>query len=381
MQGTQEQHVGTDSLFSVMRREEIAALRMQQWYHAAGYSRYQMSKFEEYDLYVENKEFLISGNVITFTDTDGRLMALKPDVTLSIVRNYREETGVQKVYYNENVYRQDRSTQAFCEIMQVGLECIGDIDAYLQGEVVTLACQSLHTISDQFVLNLSHMGLIGAVLEQCGAHGAGAEALLRCIGEKNRHEARQICLERQWDAEPVCALIDLYGEASPVLEQMRQRGGVWRATAEELGEMVQQLHVAGVEKEIQIDFSVINDSRYYTGVVFQGFVNGVPQAVLSGGRYDKLLARMNKRGGAIGFAVYLDTLEYLETGSDNSDFDVFLQYDNTVSPATVAQRAQALRVEGKTVFAAVKRPEKWTFGTEICMTENNLVQANGGETK
>ena len=52
MQGTQEQHVGTDSLFSVMRREEIAALRMQQWYHAAGYSRYQMSKFEEYDLYV-----------------------------------------------------------------------------------------------------------------------------------------------------------------------------------------------------------------------------------------------------------------------------------------------------------------------------------------
>ena len=90
---------------------------------------------------------------------------------------------------------------------------------------------------------------------------------------------------------------------------------------------------------------------------------------------------MNKRGGAIGFAVYLDTLEYLETGSDNSDFDVFLQYDNTVSPATVAQRAQALRAEGKTVFAASKRPEKWTFGTEICMTENNLVQANGGETK
>ena len=308
-------------------------------------------------------------------------MALKPDVTLSIVRNYREETGVQKVYYNENVYRQDRSTHAFCEIMQVGLECIGDIDAYLQGEVVTLACQSLHTISDQFVLNLSHMGLIGAVLEQCGAHGAGAEALLRCIGEKNRHEARQICMERQWDAEPVCALIDLYGEASPVLEQMRQRGGVWRVTAEELGEMVQQLHVAGVEKEIQIDFSVINDSRYYTGVVFQGFVNGVPQAVLSGGRYDKLLARMNKRGGAIGFAVYLDTLEYLETGVDSNDFDVFLQYDNTVSPATVAQRAQALRAEGKTVFAAAKRPEKWTFGTEICMTENNLVQANGGETK
>ena len=71
-----------------------------------GYTQYRMSKFEEYDLYVRNKSFLLSNQIITFTDTDGKLMALKPDVTLSIVKNSpEEECGVRKLYYNENVYR------------------------------------------------------------------------------------------------------------------------------------------------------------------------------------------------------------------------------------------------------------------------------------
>ena len=80
-------------------------------YERSGYSRYKMSKFEEYDLYVRNKDFLVSDSVITFTDTNGRLMALKPDVTLSIVKNSKDTPGfAQKVYYQENVYRISKGT-------------------------------------------------------------------------------------------------------------------------------------------------------------------------------------------------------------------------------------------------------------------------------
>ena len=71
----------------LMQRSERIVLGLQQMYLDAGYTPYRMSKFEEYDLYADNKDFLISDNVITFTDTSGRLMALKPDVTLSIVKN------------------------------------------------------------------------------------------------------------------------------------------------------------------------------------------------------------------------------------------------------------------------------------------------------
>ena len=64
--------------------------------------------------------------------------------------------------------------------------------------------------------------------------------------------------------------------------------------------------------KIQIDFSVVSDRGYYNGVIFKGFVSGVPDSVLSGGRYDKLLHRMKRSSKAVGFAVYLDKLERVE---------------------------------------------------------------------
>ena len=86
-----------------LKKEDRNILSLRHLYEQYGFVHYKMNKFEEYDLYVSNKDFLSGDNIITFTDTNGRLLALKPDVTLSIVKNYREAAGtVQKVYYNEN---------------------------------------------------------------------------------------------------------------------------------------------------------------------------------------------------------------------------------------------------------------------------------------
>ena len=101
---------------SLLKYDEKTVFSLRELYGKYGYSQYKMSKFEEYDLYVRNKDFLISDHVITFTDTNGKLMALKPDVTLSIIKNSKDlpET-VQKVYYDENVYRVSKGTQSFKE--------------------------------------------------------------------------------------------------------------------------------------------------------------------------------------------------------------------------------------------------------------------------
>ena len=127
----------------VLKNDEKIIFNLRSLYSKYGYSQFKMSKFEEYDMYVSNKDFLISDNVITFTDTNGKLMALKPDVTLSIIKNAKDIEGyVQKLYYNENVYRVSKGTDSFKEIMQVGLECIGDIDEYSICEVLLLAAKS-----------------------------------------------------------------------------------------------------------------------------------------------------------------------------------------------------------------------------------------------
>ena len=103
---------------------------VQALYNRYGYRPYRMNKFEEYDLYARNKDFLISDSVITFTDRNGKLMALKPDVTLSIVKNTADTGSVQKLSYQENVYRVSKGSDSFRELLQVGLECLGRIDDY-----------------------------------------------------------------------------------------------------------------------------------------------------------------------------------------------------------------------------------------------------------
>ena len=148
---------------NILRSDEQTIFRLRGLYENYGYRRFKMSKFEAYDLYVRNKDFLVSDRMITFTDARGVLMALKPDVTLSIIKNTREnEPGPRKVYYNETVYRSGKGDEGFQEIMQTGLECIGELDLYHIYEVTALAVRSLAAISPDYVLDVSHVGLVSS---------------------------------------------------------------------------------------------------------------------------------------------------------------------------------------------------------------------------
>ena len=343
-----------------LKNEERASFALRSLYAGYGYSQFKMSKFEEYDLYVRNKDFLISDGVITFTDTNGRLLALKPDVTLSIIKNCKEETGVvQKMYYNENVYRVSGSTKSFREIMQVGLECIGDIDAYCISEVLTLAAKSLITISDEWVLDISHIGILLDAIDALGLSDEEKRALIKCVGEKNLHEAALICGDRE-EASLLLSLISTYGNASDVTKKLYSLG-VREEYIRELEDICNALDVCGLSENLRIDFSVVDDIKYYNGIVFKGYVHGVPQSILSGGRYDNLMRRMGKRAGAIGFAVYLDALEALSENNERYDVDTLIIYDENETPLNINRAATRIRDTGASVIAQRKIPEKLRY--------------------
>ena len=131
-------------LGQILRKEEQCILKMRRLYELYGYKKYKMNKFEHYDLYLENKSFLASNNIVTFTDAGGTLLALKPDITLSIVKNApKSYSEPEKVYYCENVYRSTDLSGGIQEILQVGIEYIGEMDTYAQAEVLSLAAKSL----------------------------------------------------------------------------------------------------------------------------------------------------------------------------------------------------------------------------------------------
>lgn len=328
---------------------------LQSLYGRYGYSRYKMNKFEEYDLYARNKDFLISDSVITFTDLDGKLMALKPDVTLSIVKNTRDEPGIRKLFYNENVYRVSKGSHGFKEITQVGLEAIGEIDEYCIYEVLKLAAESLSCTQKSCILEISHLGLLSDAIRYAGIPQEEQKAVIRRIGEKNLHELQGICDRlgvSQEAAKLLCSLAGLYGTAEEVLPKVQSLlGGI--AREEELSRFQRILSALSSGKYgslVRIDFSAVSDPQYYNGFIFKGFAQGVPAAVLSGGQYDSMMEKMKRRSGAIGFAVYLDILEQYAPAETEYDIDTLLLYDDSCSILEIEAKAKQLTGSGESIL-------------------------------
>ena len=290
----------------ILRNDEKAILSLRQLYRDNGYKYYKMSKFEEYDLYSSNKDFLVGEGVITFNDTDGSLLALKPDVTLSIIKNSREDTKPQRYYYNENVYRISETSHTYKEIMQTGLECIGAVGETEVCEVVTLALKSLETLSCSFVLDISHQGFVDAVLS--GYEIADKKAVLTAINEKNADALKTLGNE---DLIPLTYAFSATEKALETAEKLVKNEQAEKALAE-LKAICDYAEKSGYSERINIDFSLSNSTGYYSGVIMRGYIEGIAERVLSGGQYDALVKKMNRNAGAVGFAVYLDTLERFE---------------------------------------------------------------------
>lgn len=333
---------------------ERAVFGLRELYESYGYEKYRMSKFEEYDLYLEYKSFLPSQHIITFTDLSGRLLALKPDVTLSIAKNIPDQPrGPVKVYYNENVYRSPLGSGEFREIAQVGLECLRDVDLYSQCEVVSLAYESLKCLSKEYMMALSHMGFVSGLLEASGLGPSAQERALKLIEQKNAHEMQRLCDRTGVPEEKGQALLllpSLYGGFDETLKRAEELVccGKMEKAVGQLSDIRRVLHEETSEDSFCLDFSVVNDLSYYDSLIFQGFIEGVPRAIISGGRYDRLMERLGKKAKAIGFAVYVNELERLSGQESGSCTDILLIGGGSPEEE-VMKAASALRREGKSV--------------------------------
>ncbi len=351
-------------------------------YRGFGYSRYKMSKFEEYDTYVKNKDFLISDRVITFTDVSGKLLAMKPDVTISIIKNTDDtDCGIHKMYYKENVYRVSPGSHGFKEIMQMGLECMGDVDSYSLCETVVLAAKSLELISENFCLDVSHLGFVSAVLSAANFTSDEKSEVLCAISEKNLPLLNSICKSKKLDSKTsnaVLGLINVYGSIDNVAEKLSELciNDEAKTALQDINDICEALKYAGLSKNVQIDFSVVNDMNYYNGIVFKGYIEGIPTGVLSGGQYDKLMKKMDKKSKAVGFALYLDLLERLDSAKKEYDADVVISYNKTVSPAKVYAEAQKQSQMGKTVLCLKKIPSDLRYVTMIDLTKGGANNEN-----
>lgn len=332
---------------------ERVSISLRALYAKRGYAPFKVNQFEEYELYMRNKSFLTSENILAFTDTDGKLLAMKPDVTLSIVKNTTDADVPCRVMYAEPVYRVPRGAEGFREIMQTGIEYIGPVDEYVMGETLMLAARSLEAISQEYALDISDLGVVTGILAETTLTKAEKRQIMQRIAEKNTHGLRGLCEELEVPEMLTGLLVRLIGICGPLsvaldaLMALRLPEGCAEAVEclRTMGRLAEIFEI----RNVNLDFSVMSDLGYYNGLTFAGFVEGVPTSVLSGGRYDPLLTRMGRKAQGIGFAVYLDQIGRIQQEKRGNDVDVLLIYEPGEAPEDVARMAQTLAKDGRSV--------------------------------
>lgn len=340
------------SFLDTLKKEEKIILILRQLYEQFGYKKYNMSKFEEYSLYIENKNFLRSQNIITFNDIGGKLLALKPDVTLSIAKNSNADTdNTEKLYYIENIYRLAKENKEYKEINQIGLELMGCLDLYGVCEVLSLAFRSLSIINPNYILDLSHMGFVAGFLDALLIDYETKEKILERIRSKNTHELKIIAQKAKipdFYVERLLKMVSISGnfsEGLKIAEEIVVNEGMKKAV-EELKEIDRLCKESDLTPNLQLDFSIINDIDYYGGIIFQGYVENIPHAILSGGRYDYLMEKFGKNAGAIGFALYLDDLGRYDREAVAYDVDAVVLYDGDCNHKELSATINRMREQG-----------------------------------
>ncbi len=369
----------------VLKTDEKVAYALRSLYRRFGYCQYHMSKFEEYSLYARNKDFLVSDAIISFTDTSGRLLALKPDVTLSIINNTKDAAGhVHKMYYDENVYRLPKGSHSFKEIKQTGLECIGDIKFLEICEVILLALRSLEAISEKYIFEISHIGLMEALFAEINLEDSTKKRILSCISSKNTDELNLICSEINISDDKKDKLAAFMKNYASFDEAIASFTKVCHSTEslEKLDEFRKTLEFitkTGFSENTKINFSLTNDMNYYSGIAFRGYIQGIPTSILSGGQYDNLMRRMGRNANAIGFAVYLDALKRLNYNDNDKDYDVdiiLLAGDDT---AAAIKAAETLSFDGTSVRICHKIPKGIRYRQILSIADKGATENNGND--
>ena len=320
---------------SSLKEEEKIILKLRKHYEQYGYKKIKLSKFESYDLYNENADFIKIENIITFMAPTGKLQTLRPDVTLSIVKKYARDKKkeMEKLYYIENIYRLSKEDMEYKELNQIGVEILGESDGYSDFEIINLAAESMELINKNFILDISNINYLSGLFEEMNLGYTLEKEVLMNIQHKNVHDLEKILTRENVESkykEILIKIPDLSGKFHNVITEAEKLvlNEKMQKALDELKMLGQAFPKMIKNGKILLDFSIVNSLDYYNGLIFHGYIENNPKIILSGGNYDKLIEKYDKNKGATGFAIYLDELSGKYKIEKEYDFDILILYKN-----------------------------------------------------
>ena len=297
-------------------------------YERFGFKKIKLSKFEDYNLYNNNKDFLQTEHILTFMNLNGNLKSLRPDVTLSIVKKILKDNDkeTQKIYYIEDIYK--IVSNEYEEIPQVGVEIIGKLNNYSNLEIISMAIESLKSINKNYILEISNIDFISAIFDEINLEENLKIEILNNIYLKNKHDLEKL-LNKNVDnkyKKYILSFIELSGNYKDILKKLKSLiiNKKMQKSYEELKSLSFVFELYNNFDKILLDFSIESQLGYYNGIIFKGYIKGNNDIILSGGRYDKLLNKFNSNKNAIGFAIYMDKL--YEKNKTSDFIDILILY-------------------------------------------------------
>jgi ATP phosphoribosyltransferase regulatory subunit len=254
-----------------------------------------------------------------FTDTDGRLLALRPDVTSAAARAaatlFAERERPLRLCYAAPVFRQQPQSHAEWrrESTQIGCELIGANTRVADLEVLVIASEFLRRLDldGNYAITLNDVGIFNGVAERLQLDPTLREEMRQLIDVRNAADLERFLTPytSTGEAQAFAQLMQLAGKresldlARSVISNEQSRAALDRL--ESLWSVIESLGLTGC---FEIDLGDVARLDYYTGLTFKIYVEGAGYRVGSGGRYDGLTASFGKAEPAVGFVLDLDAL-------------------------------------------------------------------------
>ncbi len=254
-----------------------------------------------------------------FTDTDGRLLALRPDVTSAAARAaatlFAERERPLRLCYAAPVFRQQPQSHVEWrrESTQIGCELIGANTRVADLEVLAIASEFLSRLdlNGNYAITLNDVGIFNGVAERLRLDPTSREEMRQLIDVRNAADLERFLIPHTstGEAQAFAQLMQLSGKRESLnLARSVISNEQSRAALDRLDGLWTVIDSLGLTDGFEIDFGDVARLDYYTGLTFKIYVNGAGYRVGSGGRYDGLTASFGKAESAVGFVLDLDAL-------------------------------------------------------------------------
>lgn len=354
-------HGVADLYFQEAARKTLLETQLRETFAQWNYTQVIPPTFEYYEALAAEASPQVREEIYRFPDRDGRMLALRADPTIPIARLVSTKLYDQplplRFFYVANVFRHEEPKASLRrEFTQAGIELIGTGTPQADAEVIALAVTSLRTIGlKEFRIRLGAMDFINALLAPLHLSEAQREQIKSALERKNQGALNEALMQisMTWETRRALSALPTLAGGTEIIERAAEDCAInepARRAIERLRILWNILDTLGAADAVTLDLGMVRGMAYYTGIVFEAFARGIGFSILSGGRYDNLLAHFGGDHPACGFAVGVEralaALKLQNPGDIRLMPNIIAELDNA---RALAERVAQARAQGKRV--------------------------------